>query len=85
LEAFCIPSVEEVVEDLLQQHSSNNTNNAQTIIEQVSHVTPSPPPSSSSCSQSQYNQVNESQSISLDDAICLLSPEPANKSETSDL
>ena len=76
--------VKEKDEDI-QQHNTNNTNNAQTIIEQVSQVMPPPPPSSSSCSSSQDNRINESQSISLDDAISLLSPLPASKSETSDL
>jgi hypothetical protein len=46
-------------------------------------VTPSPP-SSSSCSSSQDNHVNESQSISLDDAISLLA-RYASKSEAYDL
>ena len=80
---------EEVEEDVkqkeeedLQQHN-NNTNDAQTIIEQVSQVIPLPPPPSS-CSPSQDNHVNESQSIRLDDAISLMSL-PAIKSETSDL
>ena len=51
-----------------------NTNNVQTIIEQVSQVIPQPPSSCSSlCSPSQNNHVNESQSISLDDAISLMS------------
>ena len=51
-----------------------NTNNVQTIIEQVSQVIP-PPPSfcSSLCSPSQNNHVNELQSISLDDVISLMS------------
>ena len=41
--------------------------------------------SSSSCSLPQDSHVNESQSISLDEAISLLSPLPARKSGTSDL
>jgi hypothetical protein len=72
--------VKEKEEDL-QQHN-NNTNNAQTIIEQISQVTPQSSPSS--CSSSQDNRINESQSISLDDAISLLASR-AYKSEISDL
>jgi hypothetical protein len=67
--------------DLQQQ---NNNNNVRTIVEHKSQVTP-PPSFPSSCSSSQDNRINESQSISLDDAISLLSPLPASKSETSDL
>jgi hypothetical protein len=74
--------VKEKEEEDLQQHNNNNTNNGRTIIEQVSQVMPQSSPSS--CSQSQDNHVNESQSISLDDAISLLTL-PAGKSETSDL
>jgi hypothetical protein len=74
--------VKEKEEDL-QQHNNNNTNNAQTIIEQVSQMTPQSS-SPSSCSSSQDNRINESQSISLDDAISLLASRP-NKSEISDL
>jgi hypothetical protein len=77
--------VKEKDEDIQQQHNNNNANNAQNIIEHKSQVMPPPPSSSfSSCSPSQDNHVNESQSISLDDAISLLTL-PASKSETSDL
>ena len=77
--------VKEKDEDIQQNNNNNNTNNAQTIIEHKSQVMPPPPSSSSSsCSPSQDNHVNESQSISLDDAISLLTL-PASKSETSDL
>ena len=77
--------VKEKDEDIQHNNNNNNTNNVQTIIEQISQVMPSPPSSSSSsCSPSQDNHVNESQSISLDDAISLLTL-PASKSETNDL
>jgi hypothetical protein len=71
--------VKEKEEEDLQQHN-NNTNNAQTIVEHKNQVIPQ-----SSSSPSQDNRANESQSISLDDAISLLSPLPASKRETSDL
>jgi hypothetical protein len=80
--------VKEKEEEDLQQYNNNNnnnnnTNNAQTIIEQVSQVIP-PQSSSPSCSPSQDNHINESQSINLDDSISLLAGR-ANKSEISDL
>jgi len=73
--------VREKEEEHLQQHNNKNTNNARTIIEQKSQVIP---PQSSSSSPPQDNRINESQSFSLDDAICLLAL-PASKRETSDL
>ena len=78
--------VKEKDEDI--QHNNNNSNNGSnvpTIIAQISQVMPSPPSSSSSsCSASHDDHVNESQSISLDDAISLLTLS-ASKSETNDL
>ena len=77
--------VKEKDEDI--QHNNNNSNNGSnvpTIIAQISQVMPSPPSSSSSsCSASHDDHVNESQSISLDDAISLLTLS-ASKSETND-
>ena len=74
------------MEDLRQQHNSNNRtdgSNAQVIIEQISQVI-SPPHFSSSCSPPQDSHVNESQSISLDEAISL-HVSTASRRETSDL